>query len=98
MKPRQAKRFLLSWDVSYETSVHENTCQTVYDKTKGKVLNVSAGGVCLLTNEPLKVGQVLRMALPLPNVEATAPTLAEIRWVKKQNEKGIYQAGLRFLL
>jgi c-di-GMP-binding flagellar brake protein YcgR len=98
MKPRHAQRFILSLNVSYETSVHQNSRQTIYDKAKGKVLNVSAGGVCLLTDEALKVGQVLKMALPLPSVEATTPTLAEVRWVQKQNKKGIYQAGLRFLL
>jgi len=98
MKPRQAQRYLLSLNVNYETSVHEHSWQTIHKNTKGKVLNVSTGGVCISTGEALRVGQVIRMALPLPHVEVTAPTLAEVRWVKTQEEKGTYHAGLRFLL
>jgi len=98
MIQRQAQRFQLSVDVTYEMSVHENSWQAVEKQTKGHILNVSTGGLCLLTDEALKVGQVLKMALPLPSVEATAPTLAEVRWVKKGNPQGDYQAGLRFLL
>ena len=98
MIPRQAQRFLLSINVTYEMSVHENSWQPAEKPTRGKVVNVSTGGLCLMTDEALKVGQVLKMALPLPTVEATAPTLAEVRWVKKENPKGDFQAGLRFLL
>lgn len=98
MIQRQAQRFLLSINVNYEMSVHENSWQPVEKQPNGKVVNVSTGGLCLLTDEVLKVGQVLKMALPLPSVAATAPTLAEVRWVRKENEKGSYQAGLRFLL
>ncbi|HET6464335.1 MAG TPA: PilZ domain-containing protein [Nitrospiria bacterium] len=98
MIPRQAQRFSLSINVTYEMSVHENSWQPAEKPTRGTVVNVSTGGLCLTTDEALKVGQVLKMALPLPNVEATAPTLAEVRWVQKENPTGIFQAGLRFLL
>ena len=98
MIPRQAQRFLLSIYVTYEMSVHENSWQPAEKPTRGTVVNVSTGGLCLMTAEVLKVGQVLKMALPLPSVEATAPTLAEVRWVKKENQTNHFQAGLRFLL
>jgi c-di-GMP-binding flagellar brake protein YcgR len=98
MIQRQAQRFLLSINVTYEMSVHENSWQPAEKPTQGTVVNVSTGGLCLMTDEALKVGQVLKMALPLPSVEATAPTLAEVRWVQKENSAGTFQAGLRFLL
>jgi len=98
MTPRQAQRFLLSINVTYEMSIHENSWQPADKPTRGTVVNVSTGGLCLMTDEALKVGQVLKMALPLPNVDATAPTLAEVRWVKKESSPISYQAGLRFLL
>jgi len=98
MTQRQAQRFLLSINVNYEMSVHESSWQLVEKQIAGTLMNVSSGGLCLLTNVALKVGQVLKMALPLPSVEATAPTLAEVRWVRKEESQGHYQAGLRFLL
>ena len=98
MIQRQAQRFLLSINVTYEMSVHENSWQPVEKPNRGTVVNVSTGGLCLMTNEALEVGQVLKMALPLPRVEVTAPTLAEVRWVKNESSKSGYQAGLRFLL
>jgi c-di-GMP-binding flagellar brake protein YcgR len=98
MIQRQAQRFLLSINVTYEMSVHENSWQPAEKPTRGTVVNVSTGGLCLKTDEALTVGQVIKMALPLPTVEATAPTLAEVRWVNKGNPGAAYQAGLRFLL
>ncbi|HTN42193.1 MAG TPA: PilZ domain-containing protein [Nitrospiria bacterium] len=98
MTQRQAQRFLLSVIVNYEMSVHESSLRPVETPVAGKLMNISNGGLCLLTDVSLKVGQVLKMALPLHSVEATAPTLAEVRWVRKEDSQGSYQAGLRFLL
>jgi len=98
MTQRQAQRFLLSINVTYEMSVHEGLWKPAEKLNRGKIVNVSTGGLCLLTDEALEIGQVLKMALPLPRVDVTAPTLAEVRWVKNESPKSGYQAGLRFLL
>lgn len=96
MEKRQAQRFPLSEKVHYEPSVHETSMQTV--RIEAQIQNVSAGGLCLLTKEALKTAQVIKIALPLPSVEASTPTLTEVRWVREDSGKGVYQAGLRFLL
>jgi len=50
----------------------------------GNVQNVSEGGLCLITNRVLKESQIIKIKLSIPNEVVTFPTLAEVRWVKRQ--------------
>ena len=106
MERRQTQRFPLSQKVTYEVSAqqtsHPTARQTSASKTASRmnaqVLNVSDGGICLLTRGALKTDQIIKVDLPLPVAKATAPTIAEVRWVSKGPDKDGHQAGLRFLL
>lgn len=102
IEKRQSKRSFLSEKVTFEVSTHLSLHALNESKSPIKIdsqiKNVSEGGVCLMTTEPLEASQVIKISLPLPHVKITTPTLAEVRWVKKEAGKDHYQAGLRFLL
>lgn len=96
---RAAQRFSLHRKATYEVST-KPTSHAFHTAARigVQILNVSEGGVCLSTREALKPAQIIKIDLPLPVAKATAPTIAEVRWVSKGPGKDGHQAGLRFLL
>ncbi len=69
-----------------------------YSVIQGRVRNTSAGGLCLLTNDLMKVSYLLHCELSIPKNPAAIPALMQVRWVQK-NTKGLrYTVGLQFLL
>jgi len=59
---------------------------------------MSDGGLCLRQDIQWSEDQVLRLVLPIPNLNAAIPTLGEVRWVKRTalNEER-YMIGIQFL-
>ncbi len=69
-----------------------------YSVIQGRIRNSSAGGLCLLTNDLMKVSYLLQCELSIAKTPATIPALMQVRWVQK-NAKGVkYTVGLQFLL
>ena len=99
---RFTNRALLPSKITFEVSTHLSTVGAKDVKYPGRISshirNISEGGICLSTREPLEAAQVIKISLPLPHVKITTPTLAEVRWVRKEPGKDLYHAGLRFLL
>ncbi len=98
---RQTERCRLSQKVILETSTHLGPQTPVKSnpgpRVESRTQDVSEGGLCLLTKEALQPSQIVKLNLPLPKVDITTPTLAEVRWVKKDKSRPLYKAGLRFL-
>jgi c-di-GMP-binding flagellar brake protein YcgR len=99
---RRSKRSSLSEKATCEVSSHlllhkarGNQSTTIINSN---IKNISEGGVCLMTKERLETSQIVKISLPLPHVKMSTPTLAEVRWVRKDPGKRLYRAGLRFLL
>ena len=70
------------------------------EESIGFLINVSSGGLCVLTRWALVEGTILRIRVPLPVPRAEIPTLAEVRWVRELPDvlhQG-YATGLRFVL
>lgn len=65
---------------------------------QGRIRNISAGGLCLLTNRPAKESHVLRCELPLPGIPVSIPTLMQVRWTRQAPGKLRYLIGLQFLV
>jgi hypothetical protein len=64
--------------------IERSTLRVVEDelpmpKTMGLTVNVSSGGLCLLADWSPKLGEILRVHLPMATVEAKMPTLADVR-------------------
>ncbi len=101
LERRSTKRSPLGEKVSFEVSTHlaysRHLDSDPGTRLKSHIQDVSDGGVCLLTREPLEAAQIVKLNLPFPHVDVSTPTLAEVRWVKRLPSKKGYQAGLRFL-
>ena len=64
----------------------------------GLSVNVSNGGLCLLSSGRLQEGEVLRIKVPMTGSGAEAPTFAEVRWVRPlPGSVAGYAVGLRFV-
>ena len=64
----------------------------------GRIQNMSKGGVCFLSQAPITRASLLRCEIGITDVPLSIPTLALVRWTKKQNlESSSYLSGLQFL-
>ena len=80
---RSHRRYPLSQMVSFEVSAPLTFQESHHEEAAGSTQNVSEGGLCLITKQALEEAQIIKIKLPIPNVDATTPTLAEVRWVKR---------------
>lgn len=65
----------------------------------GRVQNVSKGGVCLISPQPLARSCVVRCEIGVSETPVSIPTLMQVRWTRRQNlQADTYLAGLQFLL
>ncbi len=66
---------------------------------QGRVTNLSRGGICILTSEPVAVSGVVLCELSFPKLPVPIPALLNVRWCEKYS--GIdgenHLAGLQFL-
>jgi hypothetical protein len=65
---------------------------------RGKILNISAGGLCLLSEQVVDQNQVLRCQIQLRELPVAIPTLLQVRWIHRPPGSHTYWLGLRFLL
>ena len=67
-------------------------------ETAAQIVDLSDSGMRMLIHGgTLKEGNMLRVRIQVPDIQASVPTLAEVIWTKKQNAKA-YHAGLRFVV
>ncbi len=92
---RITERYALKAKVIYEPSAALMRSEKAH---AGKTINISKGGFCIKTQMPLAQSQIIRVHIPVPEVKATLPTLAEVCWVEGLNKEKGYSVGLRFLL
>ena len=65
---------------------------------QGRMQNTSTGGLCLLTNDAIRVSYLLQCEIGIPKSAAAIPTLAQVRWIQKNAEGSRSRVGLQFLL
>jgi len=58
---------------------------------------LSEGGVCLITDQPLKGSHLVHCELYFENLPVAIPTLMLVRWTKKHAERQEYASGLQFV-
>jgi PilZ domain len=64
----------------------------------GRIHDIGAGGLCLLSEQTVTVPQLLRCDILLPGVPASVPTLVRVCWRVKDPRRAGYKAGAQFLL
>jgi hypothetical protein len=95
--PRSGARFTVNLRVKVFPSV-ETEERVRHEKSfEGELQNLSSGGACVITGQPLRAFEVLKITFPISNIVSTPGTLAEVRWSNVLPE-GKYMSGLRFLL
>jgi hypothetical protein len=103
--------FSLNWNqrdrhpLMQVVTIERSTLRVVGDalpipKIMGLTVNVSSGGLCLFSDWSPKIGEILRVHLPMATVEATTPTLADVRWVRPLpfDGSGLVMVGLKFIV
>jgi PilZ domain len=74
----------------------------------GAVSNLSAGGVCVLTDDQpeelsavrgeVEVSGAVRCEILVPDIPIGIPTLLQVRWARKTGDGDRYELGLQFLV
>ncbi len=64
-------------------------------RCRGTILNIHAGGMGLISDQPVTAGDVLKIYLPVEGTRVTAPVFSEVRWVRPDENR--FHAGIQFL-
>ncbi len=70
-----------------ETGPIAGTCKSV---------NISSGGLCIVTEKTLSVPSVVRVNVPVPGVPVEIPALAMVMWQEQCGSGSM--AGLKFII
>ena len=91
---RQSEREALSQTLTFEMSgVLDGRLRNT--TVRGLCRDVSSVGMGIVTPQPLREGDVLKLHVPLRAVRADLPVYAEVVWSRSDN--GNFRSGLRFL-
>jgi len=93
MKKRTYLRKNATIPVVYETGDINRRCRSF----NGDIENISAGGVCIITNNAVAPGRVAMLNLKVKDTDIRLPAFAEVKWTKPVGYKGKYRIGLQFL-
>jgi hypothetical protein len=61
-----------------------------------ELLDISAGGACIMTDRAYRRGKVVRLRLPLNGTDILVPSLAKVSWVSPTD--GRFKMGLKFFM
>lgn len=65
---------------------------------RGWIQNVSQGGVCLLSQRPIRMCALVHCEIRVSKTRFAIPTLMQARWIEKTPNGDRYRIGLQFLL
>ena len=65
---------------------------------RGVVTDVSAGGLCLLTDDEAEVSGPVRCEIVVPQFAVGIPTLMQVRWSRRDDDHQTNRMGLQFLV
>jgi len=66
-----------------------------YIKGDGFSLDISEGGLGFKADRSFRIGDILKISLPMPRINISIPVFAEVMWVKPKEDH--FRAWLRFL-
>ena len=91
---RQRRRENIGQSIAFEMS--ERTTGRFENLLKeGFGVDISNGGIGLITDQPLKEGDVLKLLFPVNATSANIPVYTEVMWSNPVG--GGFRIGLRFL-
>lgn len=63
---------------------------------EGQAVDISKGGICLVTKEELSKNQILKINIPMPGMSVQTPALAMVRWTRPHQDG--YKVGMMFVI
>ncbi len=86
--------------VTFQRAIQYEHCEMqpgriVNAMESGNGVDISNGGMGLVTKCKLKCGEVMKLHIPADAVKANMPVYSLVVWVKPKND--YFHAGLRFL-
>ncbi len=80
-----------------EQRTHPRVTTRITVQTIGPTMNISAGGMCVLTADPLREGLVPEVSFELPDDPAAIVCRARIAWCRTSKiDPELYEIGLAF--
>lgn len=79
--------------IRHPTSIPIQVCPNGYDSAQVKVRNLSAGGLCFMTDTPLKVGEKVDFWVPF--IKPDYKGVGVVVWRRERTAQG-YEVGVRF--
>jgi len=93
---RVSKKFVISYEIMCSTSGIKKTASQK-EKRIADCLNLSVGGIGLITDENLSPEQIIEIEFVLEGKERPITTCAEVKWSKRDDKINKYRAGIEFL-
>jgi hypothetical protein len=82
-----------------QVTANELPSDSVFPKLTiaGEVINISAGGVRIISSVPLVPASVVLCSVKLPGLDIPFPTVMQVAWVAKTEDEK-YTWGLRYVI
>jgi len=65
---------------------------------RGRIQNLSRGGLCILSEEPIATASLVLCEIVLPEMPVSIPALLNVRWSEKREiARDSYLCGLQFV-
>lgn len=93
---RVSKNFVITYKIICSTSKSKKITSQKEERI-ADCLNLSAGGIGLITDENLSPEQIIEIEFILEGKERPITTCAEVKWSKRDNKINKYRAGIEFL-
>lgn len=96
---REHARFPQAIDVRARTMPPVRASHATPKEIQGRIQNMSQGGLCVLSTQPLAVSTFVVCEIALPDLPVSIPALMQVRWTVKRGGKEAhhYIHGLRFV-
>lgn len=66
-------------------------------EVQGRIQNLSQGGICIMSSQPLPVATFFCCEIAMPDIPVSIPALMQVRWTAKRGREANYINGLRFV-
>jgi hypothetical protein len=93
----QRKHLRVSWKAQMVAQELSGDVMTPSFKITAEVLNISEGGMCVVTEIPVEAASVLQCEMKLPGVGIRIPTVMQVTWVAV-GDGDKYVMGLRYVI
>ncbi len=95
---REHARFPQALDVNARTMPPVRASHAAPREIQGRIQNVSEGGVCILSSQPLPISTFVFCEIAVPDIPVPIPALMQVRWTAKRGKEAHrYMNGLRFI-